>query len=198
MANRHTVLERDGPLEAYGPRGLEEMAAHLIAAYEEDIRNRVHGLQPQNPTGVQVHVHEVQPGEVYRDSNVFVTAFPVEHESWEEAYGYRFETADRVIVVSGDTRPTETVIAACDGCDVLVHEVYSDAGFARRSPDWQRYHAAAHTSASELARIATRARPKLLVLYHQLLWGSTAEQLVGEIAAHYDGRVVFGNDLDVF
>jgi ribonuclease BN (tRNA processing enzyme) len=192
------VLERDKPLEAYGPRGLEGMTAHLSAAYSADIQDRVHGLQPQNPTGVQVNVHEIQPGEVYRDSNVVVTAFPVEHETWEEAYGYRFETADRVIVVSGDTRPTESVIAACDGCDILVHEVYSDAGFARRSPDWQRYHAAAHTSASELARIANRARPKLLVLYHQLLWGSTPDQLVGEVAAHYSGRVVFGRDLDVY
>jgi len=192
------VLERDTPLEAYGPRGLEEMVEHLVAAYDADIQNRVHGLQPQNPTGAQVNVHEIRPGEVYRDSNVVVTAFAVEHETWEEAYGYRFETADRVIVVSGDTRPTESVITACDGCDILVHEVYSDAGFARRSPDWQRYHAAAHTSASELAHIANRARPKLLVLYHQLLWGSTPEQLVGEVTAHYDGRVVFGKDLDVY
>jgi ribonuclease Z len=142
--------------------------------------------------------HPVAAGEVYRDDNVGVTAFPVEHEEWPEAWGFRFETADAVIVVSGDTRPSQSVVEACSGCDLLVHEVYSDGGFARREPEWQRYHASAHTSASELAALATRARPVTLVLYHQLLWGSTPEELVAEVKAGYAGRVVYGRDLDVF
>jgi len=145
-----------------------------------------------------VETHVVASGVVYRDSNVTVTAFPVSHEEWPEAWGYRFETADAVVVIGGDGRPSETVVEACDGCDLLVHEVYSDAGFARREPEWQRYHASAHTSASELAALATRARPVTLVLYHQLLWGATPEELVAEVKASYAGRVVYGRDLDVF
>ncbi len=192
------VLERERPLEAYGPGGLVAMTDHLVAAYEVDVRRRVDGLQPQNATGHHVNVHVVQPGEIYRDSNVTVTAFPVSHEEWDEAYGYRFETADRVIVISGDTRPSENVVAACNGCDILVHEVYSDAGFAQREPEWQRYHASAHTSASELAQIAGRAQPGLLVLYHQLFMGTSEEGLVAEVRAGYDGRVVSGRDLDIY
>lgn len=192
------VLERERPLEAYGPSGLVVMTEHLVAAYEADVRRRIDGLQPQNATGNHVNVHVVQPGEIYRDSNVTVTAFSVSHEQWDEAYGYRFETADKVIVISGDARPSESVVAACNGCDILVHEVYSDAGFARRKPEWQRYHASAHTSASELAEIARRTAPKLLVLYHQLFMGTSEEDLVAEVQAHYDGRVVSGRDLDVF
>jgi ribonuclease BN (tRNA processing enzyme) len=192
------VLERERPLEAYGPGGLVAMTDHLVAAYEVDVRRRVDGLQPQNATGHHVNVHVVQPGEIYRDSNVTVTAFPVSHEEWDEAYGYRFETADRVIVISGDTRPSENVVAACNGCDILVHEVYSDAGFAQREPEWQRYHASAHTSASELAQIAGRAQPGLLVLYHQLFMGTSEEGLVAEVRAGYDGRVVTGRDLDIY
>ena len=138
------------------------------------------------------------PGLVYRDSNVTITAVPVLHEEWPAAFAYRFETQDRIVVISGDTRASESVVAACAGCDVLVHEVYSDAGFAGRAPEWQRYHAAAHTSASALADVATRARPELLVLYHQLLWGATPEMLLQEIRAGYGGAVAFGNDLDVF
>jgi ribonuclease BN (tRNA processing enzyme) len=192
------VLERERPLEAYGPQGLALMTEHLLAAYEQDVRRRVEGAQPQNATGYRVNVYAVQPGEIYRDSNIVVSAFPVRHEEWDEAYGYRFETADAVIVISGDTRPSQAVVEACNGCDILIHEVYSDAGFARREPDWQRYHAAAHTSASELAAIASRARPGLLVLYHQLFWGTSEEDLVSEVRAGYDGRVVSGRDLDVY
>jgi ribonuclease BN (tRNA processing enzyme) len=102
------------------------------------------------------------------------------------------------IVVSGDCAPSESIIEACNGCDVLVHEVYSTIGFARRPTEWQRYHSSFHTSSKELAEIATKAKPKLLVLYHQLLWGATKEQLLEEIAKGYSGKVVFGNDLDVY
>ncbi|MDH3457269.1 MAG: MBL fold metallo-hydrolase [Gemmatimonadota bacterium] len=192
------VLERERPLEAYGPAGLAAMVDHLQVAYHADVQRRIEGSQPQNSTGHHVNVHPIVTGEVYRDSNVTVTAFPVDHEEWSEAYGYRFETADRVIVVSGDARPSESVVDACSGCDVLVHEVYSDAGFARRSAEWQRYHAAAHTSASELGKLAARARPKLLVLYHQLFWGTDPEDLVAEVKQYFDGPIASGNDLDVF
>jgi ribonuclease BN (tRNA processing enzyme) len=192
------VLERERPLDLYGPRGTAEMARHLLAAYDADIRRRIDGLQPQNATGYRVEAHEIAAGVVYRDSNVTVTAVPVLHEAWPEAYAYRFESRDRVIVISGDCRPSESLVAACAGCDILLHEVYSEAGFARRETAWQRYHASAHTSASELAALATRARPRLLVLYHQLLWGSTPEQLLAEIAAGYSGPVSYADDLDVF
>jgi ribonuclease BN (tRNA processing enzyme) len=63
---------------------------------------------------------------------------------------------------------------------------------------WQQYHAGAHTSTTELADIATRARPGLLVLYHQLLWGTSPEELVEEVREGWDGEVVFGIDLGVY
>ncbi|MDZ4674117.1 MAG: MBL fold metallo-hydrolase [Gemmatimonadota bacterium] len=192
------VLERTEPLEVYGPTGADAMMSHLTMAYDADIRNRIDGLQPQNPSGWRSEVHRVQPGEVYRDSLVTVTAIPVPHADWAEAWGYRFETADRVIVVSGDTRYSEALIAACNGCDVLVHEVYSDAGFARRTPEWQAYHGQAHTGAADLGRLATAARPGLLLLYHQMLMGATEADLLAEIRATFAGRVVSGRDLGVY
>jgi ribonuclease BN (tRNA processing enzyme) len=192
------VLERRTPLEAYGPPGIAAMTRHLLAAYGDDIRARQQGLEPDKHEGYRVNAHEVRAGVVYRDSNVTVTAFAVPHANWRHAFGYRFETRDRVIVVSGDTRPSDAVVRACDGCDVLVHEVYSAERFKGRPPEWQRYHADAHTSTEQLAGLATRARPKLLVLYHQLLWGATDEDLVREVRQGYDGAVVSAKDLDVF
>ncbi|MDP3772684.1 MAG: MBL fold metallo-hydrolase [Gemmatimonadales bacterium] len=190
------VLERAAPLEVYGPPGIGAMTAHLVAAFREDIRMRTEGLEHANRTGYQVNAHEIRPGLIYADSNIRVTAFLVEHGSWLEAYGFRFDTADRSIVVSGDTRATDAVVEACNGCDVLVHEVYSQVGWERREPLWRRYHASFHTSAPDLGRIAARARPGLLVLYHQLLWSGTEGDVLADIRAGFSGRVVFGNDLD--
>ena len=192
------VLGREEPLEAFGPPGLGEMTDHILQAYEQDIRIRLNGLEQANPTGYKVNVHEIAPGPVYRDEHVRVTAFAVRHGSWRHAYGYRFETADRTVVVSGDTVPSDNLVKHAEGCDVLVHEVYSQAGFEKRSPKWQRYHSNFHTSTRELAEIANRVRPKLLVLTHQLFWGTTCEQLLAEIKAHYDGEVRCGCDLDLY
>ncbi|MGH7646175.1 MAG: MBL fold metallo-hydrolase [Gemmatimonadales bacterium] len=192
------VLERAAPLEVYGPAGVEAMTDHLLAAYEQDVRIRLEGLEPANETGHRVNAREIVPGVVYRDSNVTVTACAVPHGSWPQAFGYRFDTRDRRIVISGDTRATDAVVEQCAGCDVLVHEVYAQAGWERLPPEWQRYHASFHTSAVDLGKLAARARPKLLVLYHQLPWSSTPEQVVKEIQEHFGGRVAYGNDLDVY
>ena len=192
------VLEREVPLEVFGPEGTGEMISHILQAFGEDIRNRLYGLEPANTEGYKAVVEEIRPGLVYEDENVRVHAFAVRHGSWPYAYGYRIETPDRTIVISGDAAPSESIVEQCNGCDVLIHEVYSAEKFELRPPEWQRYHAASHTSTRELAEIASRARPKLLVLYHQLFWGATDEDLLREVRQRYGGPVVSASDLDVF
>jgi ribonuclease BN (tRNA processing enzyme) len=193
------VLERPGPLDVYGPPGIAAMTRHLEEAWQEDIAMRRDGGEPKHPGTYQAVVHEIKAGQVYQDAGVRVEAIAVAHGSWPAAFGYRFVTADRTIVVSGDTRPAPALVEACRGCDVLVHEVYSAERFKTRPPEWQAYHAAFHTSTVELAALANAAKPKLLVLYHQLFWGATDADLEREIrAAGYAGRIVSGRDLDVY
>jgi len=193
------VLERPVPLEVYGPTGIAEMTHHIEEAWRQDIDMRLFGLEPQSSRNYRAIPHVITPGRIYQDDWVKVDAIPVLHGSWPEAYGFRFVTPDRTIVISGDTRATETIATACAGCDVLVHEVCSAERLATRSPEWQTYHRAFHTTTVDLARIAAEARPGLLVLYHQLTWGTTDEDLVREIhEAGYEGKVVSGQDLDVF
>lgn len=193
------VAGREQPLRLFGPPGTAAMARHLTEAYAADIANRTGGLQPHTANGWRVTARDIATGVVYRDSNVTVTAFAVVHDGWKTAFGYRFESKDRVVVISGDTRPTDAVVAACDGCDVLVHEVYSAENFKAREPAWQRYHADAHTSTTELAELATRARPKLLVLYHQLYFAAADDAaLLAEIRRRYGGRVVSARDLGIY
>jgi ribonuclease BN (tRNA processing enzyme) len=176
------------------------MVDHIAMAWSEDLRVRLEGLEPANTTGYKVDVRIARPGLVYQDDHVAVHAFPVPHGSWQASYGYRFVSRDgTVIVISGDTGPTDLIAQQCNGCDVLVHEVYSAERFVTRPPEWQRYHSSFHTSTTELARIATAARPKLLVLYHQLFWGTTDEALEQEVrAAGYAGAVVSARDLGVY
>src|SRR5205814_100875 len=107
------------PLEVYGPKGIKAMTEHLLKAYEEDIFVRTHGLEPTNKEGYKVNAHEIEPGIIYRDQNVTVRAFPVKHGSWAQAFGYRFETPDQAIVISGDTAPSPSIVDNCHGCDVL-------------------------------------------------------------------------------
>jgi ribonuclease BN (tRNA processing enzyme) len=193
------VLDREVPLSVYGPRGLRAMANHLVAAYADDLRVRSTGGEPAHKYDPRkVDVHEVTPGVIYRDPRVTVTAFAVNHGAWPQAFGYRFQTPDRTVVVSGDTGPESHIEDQCQRCDVLVHEVYSEAGFANRPPEWRAYHSRYHTSSRQLGAIASRARPGLLVLYHQLMWSSTEDDLLAEVRSAYDGKVVSGHDLDIY
>ena len=193
------VLEREVPFRLFGPDGTEELATHLDAAYRKDIENRLAGREPATPDGWRITAADVDEGVVYQDERVTVTAFRVPHTGWDEAFAYRFDAADRSIVISGDGTPSDAVVEACSGCDVLIHEVYSSARYETRPEAWRRYHAQSHTSTTELADIANRARPGIVVMYHQLHWGAAPQEMIDEVrSAGYDGPLAYGRDLDVF
>ena len=192
------VMGRDEPLQVYGPVGTQSMTDHILEAYRDDIHYRVYGLEPANDKGWRVNCHEFsKEGIIFEDKNLTVEAFPVTHGSWPNAWGYRFTTPDKVIVVSGDCRPSEKVVEYARGADILVHEVYSKAGFDSRPEQWQAYHSVHHTSTLELAEIAGRCKPGKVVLYHILFWGATEEEILQEIGSVYNGEVIVGRDLDI-
>ena len=192
------ILGREVPLEIFGPEGSKRMSGNIFAAYQEDIHMRLYGLEPANTTGYKANVFEIEPGIVYQDKNVIVEAFSVKHGSWPVCFGFKFKTSDKTVVISGDTVPCENLVQYAKGCDVLIHEVYSEIQLQKRAPEWQTYHKANHTSTKELAEIAVKIKPGLLVLYHQLFWGSTDDELLKEIGEIYPGKVISGKDLDIF
>ncbi|MCI0654747.1 MAG: MBL fold metallo-hydrolase [Methylococcaceae bacterium] len=188
------VMGRNSPLEVYGPAGLNAMTRHILAAYREDIDYRVHGLEHADPEGWKVNSHEIDEGIVYQDRDVRVIAFRVSHGDWAHALGYRFETRDRTIVISGDTRPSENLVKYAKNADILLHEAYFNKGFERGSESSRNYHSTHHTSTVELARLANRIRPGLLVLYHVLFWGADEQDVLAEIRAGYAGTVAVASD----
>ena len=206
------VLERKEPLRLFGPKGIRDMTEHLLKAYKVDIDFRINGFEKANEVGYRVETQEITSGVIYRDDRVTVEAFPVSHGTLE-SYGFKFTTPDRVIVISGDTAPLEIVAEKAKGCDILLHEVEYTAGLAAREPKWQKYHREVHTLSVDLAEIAKKAGPKLLVTYHRIyhmeIQDNTVdvgaemarrnEAILEEIRnAGYEGPVVNGMDLDAF
>ena len=190
------TIGREVPLEVYGPKGMKAMTEHLLAAYSVDIATRTNddGNQHDFPQGSRVNAHEIGPGVVYKDAKVTVTAFATKHAM--ESYGYRFDTPDRSIVISGDTNPTQATIDACRGCDVLIHEAQTPAWRATRPERFQRFATKFHTSTPQLADLAKQAKPRLLILYHYN--AQSDQELFGDMASRYSGQFVVGRDLDVY
>lgn len=192
------IQGRATPLDIYGPPGTKRLVAGILDGNTEDIAERLSASGGPSHDGWKAVVHEIDEGVVFTDARISVRAFGVPHAGWKHAFGYRVETPDRVIVLSGDTRGDSHMADACHGCDVLIHEVYSNSGFSSIPPLRQAYHAQAHTSATRLGDIATRAKPKLLILYHQLFFGADDDTLLSEVRSHFSGRVVSARDLDIY
>ncbi len=206
------VLERPVPLQVYGPKGLAHMTKHIQEAYQVDIDFRMHGFEKANAEGYTVEVHEISGGLIYEDERVRVEAIPVSHGTLE-SYAYKFTTDSGSILISGDTAPVEAIAEKAAGCDILLHEVEYTAGVSARLAKWQKYHREVHTFSVDLAELAKKAQPKLLVTYHRIYHmeiQDNTRDVPAEIArrdaailqeirdAGYTGPTVNGKDLDVF
>lgn len=192
------AMGRKTPLTVFGPRGTTKLVDRLLEAYADAIHARAGAPEGSRKKAEGAQVHEIEAGALLEMEGITVRAFETSPGPSGTRLGYRFETMGRVIVVSGSTGPSPQLVKAARDCDVLVHEVYCRAGFVRRSPPVMEYVAKYHTSSKQLAELAEEARPKLVVLYEQRMYGATEADLLGEIAQGYKGRVVFGNDLDRF
>lgn len=211
------VLEREKPLQLFGPKGLSDMSEHIEMAYSADLDMRLHGDEPANLTGYQTDVTELPPGKedygiIYADENVQVNAFTVKHGRLQSV-AYRFITEEGIIVISGDTAPVPIMIEKAENADILLHECQYTQGLSNRALQWQIYHRNVHTMSIDLGLIAKEAKPKLLVTYHRIyhmnILDNTInlkqemevrnEKILQEIrSAGYDGPVVNGQDLDIY
>ena len=196
------VQGRHAPLTLYGPEGLEAMIAHIMAAWQADIDIRTKGLEQRSTKGLTVDAHDVKPGVVYKDANVTVTAFQNAHGEFKQTFGYRFQTGDRSVVISGDTNPSAALVEQCQKCDVLIHEVYAEAYRPADMANWLEYRSKYHTTTTQLAEIANKTQPGLLIMHHRGIGPRGREisddQYLAEIRRSYKGKVVVGNDLDVY
>jgi ribonuclease BN (tRNA processing enzyme) len=192
-------------LDTWGPPPIEKMTRLFFEmnAYDIDTRIADEGKPPLVPL---VHVHELTAaGPVFDDGAVKVTAALVPHPPVKPAFAYRFDTADRSIVISGDTAPpSDKLIELARGADVLVCEAMYLPGIDRlaaRVPNATRlkeHILAGHTSAEDVGRIAQAAGVKLLVLSHLAPADDptiTDEMWISAARVHFRGPVIVGRDL---
>jgi ribonuclease BN (tRNA processing enzyme) len=149
--------------------------------------------------------HDVsRAGECYRDERISVEAAIVNHPPVQPALAYKFRTPDRVIVFSGDTTYSETLIAFARDADVLLHEVLLTSALDRllklvpNASHLREHIVAAHTDAEDVGRVAAAARVKRLVLTHIVPSYDptlTDEDWAAPVRRHFSGDVVVGRDL---
>src|SRR5207245_572637 len=141
------------------PSGLEERTKYILLAWQADIDIRTRGLEHRSTAGLAVEAHDITAGVVHQDANVKVTAFPNAHGELPSTFGYRFDTADRSIVISGDTSPSQALVASCRKRDVLIHEAYSEDYRPADMANWLEYRSKSQTTTTQLADIAPNAQP---------------------------------------
>jgi ribonuclease Z len=186
--------KRTTPLQLWGPEGTRNLAEHLPRAFAVDIRVR---SQHYTTQGIKLMPREITEGVVHETNGLRVTAFKVDHFGEQlPAYGYRFDYNGRSAVLSGDTTFNENLIEHSRGVDLLVHEVTAAGGKAAENPEQLKRIGQNHTTPEQAGEVFDRARPKLAVYNHLLLFGSaTAEDLIPATRKKYAGRVVVCEDL---
>jgi ribonuclease BN (tRNA processing enzyme) len=139
-----------------------------------------------------------------QDENVKVTSALVDHPPVKPAFAYRLDTADRSIVISGDTARSENLLKLATGADVLVHEVLFPSAVDRlvaRAPNaatLKKHLIESHTAVEDCARLAQAAGVKTLVLSHLVPADDPAvtdQMWLDAARPHFNGKIIVGNDL---
>lgn len=195
---------RKSPFVIYGPAGTKAMTENLTKAFSEDIRIRSDD-EHLPAAGIAFDAYDIVPGPVYDQGGVRVTAFEVNHgEKIKPAFGYKIEYDGKKVVLSGDTKYDERVIAAAKGADLLIHEVaVIEPELVKTYPSYRDIEAH-HTSPEDAGRVFDQAKPKLAVYSHIVFATVKPVQDIPEEALRtrtettYKGPYVIGRDLMSF
>jgi ribonuclease BN (tRNA processing enzyme) len=169
--------------------------------FSEDFSKRAFMMRGSTPPDQRFAVTQIsKDGVIYQDERVKVTALAVPHPPIP-SYAYRFDSKDRSIVISGDTRAFEPLADLAKGADILVHEAIYLPGFA--APPYNmpepmlKMATTVHTTPEQAGIIAQKAGVKTLVLSHLIPGENTVADDVwrAEAAKHFTGRIIVGRDL---
>jgi ribonuclease Z len=193
------LFGRKGPLRVIGPKGTAQLVEGLKRAYEFDVVTRRDRDERLPGEGAELVAVETEGGVVFDADGLRATAFLVDHGAGAPALGFRVDFAGRSAAFSGDTRPSESLVDAARGVDVLVHEVVSPEVERRvaRVPSKERIERiiAHHTTPEAAGEIFAKVRPRLAVYSHIVPSPATARDLVAPTRKTYGGPLVVGTDL---
>ena len=170
---------RSEPLTVIGPEGVERVVNGFNEAYalNRSYRTAHHGEELLPARTGPMQSRAIEPGVVLDEDGLVITAFAVDHQPIEPAFGYRFDFAGRSVVVSGDTVATQSLAEAAQDADLLLHDAMSLAMLQQRESalrsagnqrmakifqDVQDYHA----STGDVVELARKAGVGTIALYH--------------------------------
>lgn len=183
------IADRQNPPVVVGPPGTRGFVEHQFAdgAFAKDIEARAAYKNRQgNMHVLKPDVRECEPGLVFEDELVRVTACYVEHIPREisPCFGLRLDTADgKSVVFSGDTAPCDRLVELAQDCDLLIHE----CTFPEKALEFRRKANVgtwSHTSPVELGKIAAASRCKSLVATHFASFDTTYPVLRDMLSVH--------------
>lgn len=218
---------REQPTDVYGPYGTATLVEGALAFFGADVEIRMvdegRTIQPET----LFHGHDVpataKPAQVYEDGRVTVSSIENTHfpersrkQMPYRSLAYRFDTAERSIVFSGDTAYSSNLVELARGADLFVCEIIDRGNHARQTARAEadakaghpvsiaRHVAETHSPPADVGRMAAEAGVETVVLNHQLAGSRTPEGLdfpvstyVDDVRETFSGEVIVGRDLMV-
>ncbi|MBT8112054.1 MAG: MBL fold metallo-hydrolase [Gammaproteobacteria bacterium] len=188
------IYQRPSPLNIYGPNGTKSFVDHLSQAYAYDVqlRNQYSGL---GINAGAVVTNDIEPGVIYSENGIKVTAFLVDHRPVAPAYGYRIDFGERSVVISGDTSYSQSLVDHSVGIDLLVHEIMSvDHKILEKNPRLQKIQRY-HTNPEQLVKVLSSIKPRTAVMTHIIVVGMSEDEVLKQVTIAYEGEVHMGEDL---
>lgn len=215
---------RTKPVNIYGPPGTEETVKEILPFLDVNAEVRMGDGTRTVMASKIFSGHNKEPGVIFQDANITVTAVENSHFHFApgnpaygkyKSYAFRFDTADRSIVFTGDTGPSDAISALAKGADLLVSEVNSVEEFKARQIQigrWQvmtpkqqeemiRHMIEEHLSPEQVGEMAARAGVKTVVLTHLPATADPKDEYArfGEIVKkHFSGQVLVAKDMMEF
>jgi ribonuclease BN (tRNA processing enzyme) len=215
LALKWTGTQNPGPATVHGPYGTTAMVEAAIAFSKANVEIRkIDEGRTVDPMTI-FHGRDLDAPkitEVFKDDRVTVQA--VENTHFPErakakmdyrSFAYRFNTATRSIVFSGDTAYSESLIELARGADLFVCEVLGTANGQNANAPAQnnnntesigRHVRETHSTPEEVGRMAAAAKVKTVVLSHQVGGGrgGNNDPLTADLKKVFSGEVIVGTD----
>jgi ribonuclease BN (tRNA processing enzyme) len=222
LLSHQWTRSRKDPTVVHGPYGTDDLVDAAIAFSAANVRIRTadegRTLSPEALfSGIALDASET-PTVIYQDDLVTVscienTHFPDETKELvpDRSLAYRFDSAERSIVFSGDTTYTERVVALAKDADILVCEaidvIATRANFDQQvamgafgdNPEGIWNHiVGTHTPCEDAGRMATDAGVQTLVLNHLVPGGldpnQTDQDYIDQVTSTFSGEVIVSAD----
>jgi ribonuclease BN (tRNA processing enzyme) len=212
------MTHRNQQMNIYGPPRTSEILEHLITACDipQSIGFGIPGQILPHPRDFIVS-RDIRPGDVVEIDSVRVSCCENTHYRSEDQFGqdgpvslsYRFDTADRSMVFTGDTGPCRALEDLAMGADLLVGELIDpdivikriidkNPEMSKQSLQKMRQHLSEHhLTPEELGGLAANAGVNQLVAVHIPFVTKSAEEdakYVSRISAKFGGSVTISID----